>query len=60
MSVCRCFLGLALGLFCLTSVASAILIESGAVRVGGFLVNEDGTKLTIRTRTPDGQEKVSD
>jgi hypothetical protein len=60
MLAARWFVGLALGLFCITSSASAILIETGASRVGGFLVEDDGATLKIRVRTPDGQEKVLD
>jgi hypothetical protein len=61
MSVTRIVLGLAVGLFCAISPASAILIETndskGAVQVGGFLKKDDGTNLTITIRTPDGREQ---
>ncbi len=60
MRACRFILGLAVGLGCLVSSASAILIDTGSSKVGGFLVSEDGMKLTIRVTTPDGQEKVTE
>lgn len=49
-------LGLAIGLFFSTSFASAILIDTGAGKVGGFVLIDDGTNLKIRILTPDGQE----
>jgi hypothetical protein len=60
MSGRRFFLGLAFGLFCSTSLAFGILIETKAGKVGGFLVSDDGTNLRIGIPTPDGQEKISD
>jgi hypothetical protein len=40
--------------------ASAILIDTGGKRVGGYLVSEDvkGKRLTVRVVLPDGEEKV--
>ena len=58
MSVSRFALGLAVGLFFSTSLASAILIETRRGPVGGFVRNDDGTKLKISVPTPDGEEKV--
>jgi hypothetical protein len=52
--------GLAIGLFCWVAPARAILIEINDARntqVGGFLIRDDGTNLTIRIRTPDGREQ---
>jgi hypothetical protein len=60
MPVRRFCLGLVIGLLCSTSVASAILIETDAGRVGGFVLNDDGTNLKISISTPDGQEKVGE
>jgi hypothetical protein len=57
MPVCRFFLVLAVGLFCATLPTSAILIESKDGKVGGYVEDDDGTKLVIRVRTPDGREK---
>jgi hypothetical protein len=57
MRGCRFVLGLAFGWLCLVAPAAAILIETDAGRVGGFVVYEDGTRLKIRTLTADGQEK---
>jgi hypothetical protein len=59
MSGHRFCLGL-VSLFCSTSLASAILIETGTGRVGGFVLSDDGTKLKISIPTPDGQEKVGE
>jgi hypothetical protein len=60
MSVCRFGLGLAVGLFFSTSLASAILIETRAGQVGGFVLNDDGTKLKISILRPDGEEEVKE
>jgi hypothetical protein len=60
MSVYRFGLGLAVGLFFSTSLASAILIETGAGKVGGFVLNDDGTKLKISIPTRDGEDKVGE
>lgn len=60
MRRCRFGIGLAIGLFFSTSAASAILIDTGAGRVGGFVLNDDGTKLKISIPTPDGEDKVSE
>ena len=60
MRRCRFGIGLAIGLFFSPSPVSAILIDTGAGRVGGFVLNDDGTKLKISIPTPDGQEKVSE
>jgi hypothetical protein len=40
--------------------ASAILIDTGGKRVGGFLVSEDkkAKRLTVRIVLPDGEEKI--
>jgi hypothetical protein len=43
-----------------TSAASAILIETAAGPVAGFLLKEDGAKLTVRVRTPDGDDKITE
>jgi hypothetical protein len=56
----RLGVGLVIGLLCSTSLASAILIDTGKGRVGGFLLNDDGAKLKISVPTPDGEEKVSE
>lgn len=56
----RLYLGLVVGLLCSTSLASAILIDTGAGRVGGFVLSDDGTKLRISVPTPDGEDKVSE
>jgi hypothetical protein len=57
----RCVPALALGLFFTAPRASAILIEMKDVKnpapIGGYLLNDDGTNLTIRVRTPDGKEQ---
>jgi hypothetical protein len=58
--VCRFGLGLVIGLFFSTSAAPAILIETDPGRVGGFVLDDDGTKLKIRIPMPDGQEKVEE
>jgi hypothetical protein len=55
MSVARFYLVLAVGLV-FTSLASAILIETNAGRVGGFVVNDDGTSLKVRIPGPDGKD----
>jgi hypothetical protein len=47
----------AVGLFCWALPGSAILIETKEGKVGGYLKADDGTKLTIIIRTPDGREK---
>jgi hypothetical protein len=64
MSVWRFLLGLAVSLFCSASPAWAILIEmkevKNPVQVGGFLLRDDGTKLTISIRTPDGKEQLKE
>src|SRR3954454_3426197 len=61
MSGRRHVLGLVAGLLCWASPARAILIEmkegKNPVQVGGYLVRDDGTNLTIRIRTPDGREQ---
>src|SRR5262245_46590903 len=61
MSLRRYSLVLAFGLFCSASPAPAILIESkdvkNAPQIGGYLIRDDGTNLTIRTRTADGREQ---
>src|SRR5438046_8415094 len=61
MSVRRHVLGLMAGLLCWASPARAILIQmkegKNPVPVGGYLVRDDGTNLTIRIRTPDGKEQ---
>jgi len=57
--MCRALTGLSalVCLFCWTSHASGIVIETNGSRVAGFLVSDDGKTLTIRVRTKDGQEK---
>jgi hypothetical protein len=60
MPCCRFILGLAVGWFCWASSASAILIETAGVRVGGYLVRSDDKKLTIRIDTKAGQETVKE
>src|SRR5947209_18341543 len=52
--------GLAVGLLCLPAAARAILIQTGGTLVGGYFVREDGNKLTVRVRTPDGRETVNE
>jgi hypothetical protein len=51
---------LALALACLPAAAQAILIDVGGVRVGGYLVRDDGKRLTLHVRTSDGEEKTFD
>lgn len=51
------FLAAAVALLCLALPASAIVLEVRGGRVSGFLVNNDGKRLTIRVTGPDGQEK---
>ena len=60
MSVYRFGLGLAAGLFFSTLPVSAILIDTGTGKVGGFLLNDDGTKLKISIPTRDGEDKVGE
>src|SRR5260370_21218881 len=60
MRWCRFVTGLAVGLLCLPAAATAILIEAGGVRIGGYFVGDDGKKLTIRVRAADGKEKVNE
>lgn len=60
MSVCRLCVGLVVGLLYATLPASAILIEARNGKVGGFVLNDDGTILKISIPTPDGQEKVGE
>src|SRR4051812_7564054 len=60
MPVQRWFVSLVIGLFVSTSVAPAILIATPAGRVGGFLVSDDGAKLTLRILAPEGEEKVKE
>ena len=60
MSVYRFGLGLAAGLFFSTLPASAILIDTGTGKVGGFVLNDDGTKLKISIPTRDGEDKVGE
>jgi hypothetical protein len=58
---CRRFIvGLVIGILCRPSAAWAILIDAGGVKVGGYLVRDDGRKLVVRVRTPEGQEKVTE
>jgi len=60
MSVWRLFLGLAIGLFCATSPALAIVIKTKDGRVvAGKLKSDDGTRLIISIPTPDGRETDS-
>jgi hypothetical protein len=54
----RIAVGVALCLFLHVSSASAILLESGGVRVSGYLVREDDRKVIIRTQNNEGQETV--
>jgi hypothetical protein len=60
MSVYRCGLVLAAGLFFSTSLARAILIETKTGKVGGFLVSDDGTNLKIRIPAAGGEETVGE
>ncbi len=54
-------LGLTVFVLLAPTPARAILIETGkGVRVGGYFVRDDGKKLAIRVRTPDGKEKVNE
>jgi hypothetical protein len=59
MSCYRFVPGVALGLLVWASSASAILIESRGVVVGGYLLrtSDDGKRVTIRTYTLEGQPK---
>jgi hypothetical protein len=57
MRLRRFVLGLAVCWLCLPAAARAILIETGGARVGGYFVRDDGKKLTLRVRTPNGKEK---
>jgi hypothetical protein len=56
----RCLAGVVACFVVGASSAKAILIETGGVRVGGYLVSEDDKKLTIRTLTPEGEEAVKE
>ncbi len=60
MSRWRCGLGLAVGFFLSALPASAILIETSSGKVGGFLVQDDGTKLKIRIPAAGGEETVAE
>ncbi len=60
MSVFRCGLGLAVGLFFSTSLAWAILIETKTGRVGGYLLSDDGTNLKISIPAANGEETVGE
>jgi len=54
-----CFLlGLVVMLLCVPSALRAILIETSSGPVGGYLVDDDGKKLTIKVRAADGTEKT--
>jgi hypothetical protein len=48
-------LALAIGLFFSTSLARAILIDTGAGKVGGFVLSDDGTTLKINIVTAGGE-----
>jgi hypothetical protein len=52
--------GVAVCVLVLASSSSAILIETGGNKIGGYLVRADEKKVTIRIQTPDGQESVED
>lgn len=53
------FLVLGAWLFVAYAPAWSILIETGPKqRVGGYLVSEDAKEIKVRTKTPDGKEKV--
>lgn len=56
----RYILGVAACLFVWASSASAIVIETAGMKVGGYLVSKDAKRLTIRTVGPGGQEVVNE
>jgi hypothetical protein len=60
MSRYRFAVGLVVGLFFSTSLASAILFDTANGRVGGFVLKDDSTQLKINIVRPDGQEEVKD
>ncbi len=57
MRLHRFALGVTVALLCMPNSAQAIIIETGGVRIGGYLIRDDGAKLTIRVLAPDGKEK---
>src|SRR6476469_4007303 len=50
----------ALAVLLCASSASAILIKTGGMEIGGYLVRADAKKLTIRILSPSGQEEVTE
>jgi hypothetical protein len=53
-------LGLAACLLGTPAAATAVVVDDGGAKVGGYLVRKDDGKLTMRVRMADGTEKTVD